>query len=230
VSYDQNGLPALSISDIKKKIHDKISDRYCRCGSLNISIAEKGSESTGLQLENAELRFSCIDLEDAEENAFDLSIATEIFASNFIEFSILSAGITRGLKVTIQLPLFSVPSSPESNAFVGSSLPSNPDNHFRSETTISELPLNDIESEKPNVRRILVVDDAKVSRTMVTRALHKVGYLNIETADDGITALELLQREDPAKCDIDLIIMDFEMPRMNGNERSMLSTFIMLAF
>lgn len=220
VSYDQNGLPDLSIADLKKKIFDNVINNYCRSGSLIVSISEKGIESDGSHLENPELRFSCIDLEEEEADSFDLSIATNIFASYFVQFSVVSSGLTKGFNITIQLPLLSLPNT-SSDALIESSSPSHKDSGFGSNITTLDLHLHEAEIEKPNLRRILVVDDSRVSRTMVARVLNKSGFKNVEMADDGITALDILQQQEPKNSDIDLIIMDFEMPRMNGPSTTM---------
>jgi signal transduction histidine kinase len=57
-------------------------------------------------------------------------------------------------------------------------------------------------------RSILVVDDEAVIRDLCVRALK--GYRTFQ-ADNGETALKLLQREE-----IDLVLTDVMMPRMNG--------------
>jgi two-component system sensor histidine kinase/response regulator len=58
--------------------------------------------------------------------------------------------------------------------------------------------------------RILVVDDNKVIRELVTRQLAKLGAES-ETAVDGKDALEKL-----AQGGFDLVLMDVQMPEMDG--------------
>lgn len=60
--------------------------------------------------------------------------------------------------------------------------------------------------------RILVVDDSSTVRKLITYVLSKGNYETIE-AGDGIEALEKL-----ALNQIDLIIADLNMPRMDGLE------------
>jgi CheY-like chemotaxis protein len=57
---------------------------------------------------------------------------------------------------------------------------------------------------------ILVVDDFDDTRLMMRLWLEKRGYRVVE-ASDGVEALEVARRESP-----DLVIMDIEMPQMNG--------------
>lgn len=59
---------------------------------------------------------------------------------------------------------------------------------------------------------ILVVDDSKMVRMMVSTALQSAGYDVLEAAD-GQLAIEQVER-----ADIQLIICDVEMPNMNGFE------------
>ena len=64
----------------------------------------------------------------------------------------------------------------------------------------------------PNLR-ILVVDDFATMRKIIKNILTQLGFKNIIEADDGTTALEVLKKEK-----VDLIISDWNMPKMNGLE------------
>ena len=59
-------------------------------------------------------------------------------------------------------------------------------------------------------KTILVVDDDAVSRELVKRRLADSGY-NLITADNGTQALNVIQKTPP-----DLILLDIQMPQMNG--------------
>jgi len=58
--------------------------------------------------------------------------------------------------------------------------------------------------------RILVVDDSPTIRKVVSAILGRGGF-SVLTAGDGLEALEVLGRES-----VDLVLLDFVMPRMNG--------------
>jgi len=60
--------------------------------------------------------------------------------------------------------------------------------------------------------RVLVVDDNKVNRLLLTRNLELMGH-RVSTAENGRVALEMLRREA-----FDLLLLDIEMPEMNGFE------------
>lgn len=63
---------------------------------------------------------------------------------------------------------------------------------------------------KPNIGRILVVDDDPLNRDMLARRLERFGHTVI-TAENGRAALGLLRQE---KCD--LVLLDILMPELNG--------------
>ena len=62
---------------------------------------------------------------------------------------------------------------------------------------------------------VLVVDDSVTVRKVTSRLLERQGY-NVQVAKDGIDAIETLQDLTP-----DLILLDIEMPRMDGFEVAM---------
>ncbi|CAE7274942.1 tcsA [Symbiodinium microadriaticum] len=83
-------------------------------------------------------------------------------------------------------------------------------------------------SKTPRIRRVLVVDDSIPTRKMVTRMLRNAGYECIEASDgqmcvDVVTASLRNESEGGGhtaddSLRIDLILLDFEMPRMTGPE------------
>jgi two-component system chemotaxis response regulator CheY len=62
---------------------------------------------------------------------------------------------------------------------------------------------------------ILVVDDSKVMRSLVQRAIRQAGYRDLEIGEaiNGIHALEQLSKESPK-----LVLSDWNMPEMSGVE------------
>ena len=58
--------------------------------------------------------------------------------------------------------------------------------------------------------RLLVVDDNKVNRLLLSRLLEQQGY-RVETAENGRVALERLHADPP-----DLMLLDIEMPELDG--------------
>ncbi len=60
--------------------------------------------------------------------------------------------------------------------------------------------------------RVLVVEDNPVNRTVAVGLLEREGH-RVTTAENGVVALERL-----AEADFDLVLMDVQMPRMDGYE------------
>jgi len=59
--------------------------------------------------------------------------------------------------------------------------------------------------------KFLVVDDFSTMRRIIKNLLHDLGYANVAEADDGNTALPMLQQGD-----YDFLITDWNMPGMPG--------------
>jgi len=61
--------------------------------------------------------------------------------------------------------------------------------------------------------KFLVVDDFSTMRRIIKNLLHDLGYPNVTEADDGKTALPMLQAGG-----FDFLISDWNMPGMSGLE------------
>ncbi|MCA9281499.1 MAG: response regulator [Phycisphaeraceae bacterium] len=59
--------------------------------------------------------------------------------------------------------------------------------------------------------KVLIVDDSKTMRSIVKNCLGGIGYSDVEEACDGQDALEKV-----AQCKPGLILLDWNMPNMNG--------------
>jgi two-component system chemotaxis response regulator CheY len=62
--------------------------------------------------------------------------------------------------------------------------------------------------------RVMSVDDSKATRQFIKRAIDVLGFEFLEAAD-GKEGIELLEREN---ANVDLILLDWNMPVMNGME------------
>ncbi len=59
--------------------------------------------------------------------------------------------------------------------------------------------------------KVLVVDDFSTMRRIIKNLLRELGFTNISEADDGSTALPMLQGGD-----FDFVVTDWNMPGMQG--------------
>lgn len=64
----------------------------------------------------------------------------------------------------------------------------------------------------PSDYTVLIVDDSKVDRTIMQKALHPLG-INVIEAVDGLQALEIIKAGDKQ---FDAVLVDIEMPKMDG--------------
>lgn len=60
--------------------------------------------------------------------------------------------------------------------------------------------------------RVLIVDDVLINRRLGRRILEKQGH-SVQTAENGMQAIERLEKED-----FDVVLMDLQMPVMDGFE------------
>ena len=61
--------------------------------------------------------------------------------------------------------------------------------------------------------QVLLVDDSLMARRMITRTLNKMGIENIGEAENGRSAIPMIEQHD-----YDLILTDYNMPEMDGHE------------
>lgn len=70
----------------------------------------------------------------------------------------------------------------------------------------------------PSNTKFLVIDDFSTMRKIIKKTLNELGYTNIEEADDGATALPLIQAAQAKGEPYGFIISDWNMPQMQGIE------------
>jgi adenylate cyclase len=78
---------------------------------------------------------------------------------------------------------------------------------------LGEVGAADIQAPPLSASRILVVDDSSLMRMGLTRSLKQLGFEQISAATNGKEALARIMSES-----FDLILLDIEMPGMNGLE------------
>ena len=66
--------------------------------------------------------------------------------------------------------------------------------------------------------RILIVEDFELVRMMLRNALNELGFFDIDEAEDGATALEMLRSALATEQPFALVFSDWNMPNMTGLE------------
>lgn len=74
-------------------------------------------------------------------------------------------------------------------------------------------PINEENVAMDTSIKILIIDDFATMRRIMKNILKQLGFKNLVEADDGTTALNILESQK-----IDLIISDWNMPKMTGIE------------
>ncbi|WP_235832285.1 response regulator [Flavobacterium zhairuonense] len=82
------------------------------------------------------------------------------------------------------------------------------------EKTIKIINEIEVDLTSNEVHKILIVEDNRINQLVTKKIIEKNNY-DCKVADDGFGALEILQKET-----FDLILMDINMPLMNGFETS----------
>ncbi|MDH5326909.1 MAG: response regulator [Gammaproteobacteria bacterium] len=83
------------------------------------------------------------------------------------------------------------------------------------ESTLYYIDPDDISTEDfvADELRVLVVDDSFTARRHISRVLNNMGIVNIQTAENGKEALDLVGKQY-----FDLLVTDYNMPEMDGGE------------
>lgn len=62
-------------------------------------------------------------------------------------------------------------------------------------------------------KKVIFVDDSLTMRRIILNALKKIGFNNITEAENGLDALEKMEKQE-----FDLVLTDWNMPEMNGEQ------------
>lgn len=128
-------------------------------------------------------------------------------------------GEPRQVSVTgFDTPTVVVHTTPSSNVLglLSPRRTSSPLRHHSKEPFRKPAPVPKLAEELP--LNILAVDDNAINRRVLQNMLNRLGYKNVETACNGIDAIEVMHRNSfaPASEAIDLVLMDLWMPHLDG--------------
>jgi len=82
-------------------------------------------------------------------------------------------------------------------------------------TTVDYIDPEEMELENYDITelKVLLVDDSSTARKHITRVLTSLGLQHIETANNGLEAVQILSSQE-----FDLIVTDLNMPEMDGQQ------------
>jgi signal transduction histidine kinase/CheY-like chemotaxis protein len=182
-------------------------------GTLRVAVKDSGAGLTTQQLEEicAEgVQFNANELQAGQGSGLGLFISKGIVEQHGGRLLVESEGLGKGVTFTVELPLFRARTADRRSSIDATILSTGTETPMQR----SENHLDDTTPQTPTYR-ILVVDDSGFNRKMVVRLLRSQDHTCSE-AEDGQVAIdkynEMVARGEPP----DAILMDFEMPVMNG--------------
>lgn len=191
-----------------RSIFEKMTNSW---GMINY-VAENGKKALEILKENSDIEIAILDYHMPEMNGVQLSqkIRENEQIKN-ISIIILTSADSREEKEK-----FSGVSIDEYGCkpIIGKKLAEMIKNVIRKKKVkkSSELIVDKIISEESDLKRILLAEDEFTNQESTKIMLEKIGY-KVSVADNGKEAVEIFKLYD-----FDLILMDIEMPKMNGRE------------
>mmetsp|Transcript_3946 Transcript_3946/g.9607 ORF Transcript_3946/g.9607 Transcript_3946/m.9607 type:complete len:927 (-) Transcript_3946:356-3136(-) len=206
-----------------------------RAGSIQISIKDSGVGLTSDQVEqlfSEGIQFNANKLQHGGGSGLGLNIAKGFVEQQSGKISAASDGPGCGTCFMIELPLYEFPvdeveqilddmASTVSPQTVGTS--SVTTSGHRNLNGNSSTTKNVTKKKKNTCRRILVAEDVDSSRKMLIRLLERAGH-DCVPARNGKDAVDIIEKDmqdaanDPDHAVIEVVLMDFEMPILNGPE------------
>lgn len=171
-------------------------------GRAQVTIKDTGAGLSSDQITKLfsdGLQFNVNQLQAGQGSGLGLFIAKGIVEQHSGTLTVASEGLGYGTAFTVTLPLWEVVASVAS-----------PKCEDEWESTRSSPNSCDIPSW-----RILIVDDVQSNRKLLTRLLEAAGHI-CEQATDGKNAVEMVKQSVKTGESYDCILMDYEMPVMDG--------------
>ena len=188
-----------------------------RAGSIRIAVIDSGaglSEEQLAQICSEGVQFNANQLQAGGGSGLGLYISKGLAEQHGGTLTVTSEGLGRGSTFTLELPLF------KSDLNLSSSSSSSTRSTVTADRPVSGS-ISEVESggeASPSRTRkfhILVVDDASSNRKFLVRILQNKGFV-CYSAEDGQKGVDAFLRLRSEGTQLDAVVMDFEMPVMNG--------------
>lgn len=170
-----------------------------KSGMLEVKVTDSGAGMSKEQLAKLfqqGMQFNVNELQCGQGSGLGLYIAKGIVEQHGGKLTAWSEGLGCGTTFTMTIPLYHI-KEPEQTQLVNESF-SWSQKSFRQSNLY-----------------ILIVDDATTNRKLLKRLLENRGH-TCDEAEDGHVAVEMVQEATGKKKPYDMILMDYEMPTMNG--------------
>lgn len=196
------------------KLHKDIPAEVTRRGTVTIDFIDEGVGMTPEQVNTVfedGTQFDANKLQAGGGSGLGLNIARGIVLEHGGTLSCSSLGLGKGSTFTLTTSLFS-----ENCLVLSTPSPTNGVPAIEEETPDEENALESTEFSIP-LFRILVVDDSVTNRKLCQRLLERSGHTT-EGACDGREAVNMVKSSMKTGNLFDCILLDYEMPVMNGPE------------
>lgn len=165
---------------------------------LRIEVTDTGAGMAPHQIKNLfkeGVQFDVNELQSGQGSGLGMYITKGIIQQHGGTLAASSEGKGHGTTFVVTLPLYDIPDTPEPEQ--------------------ASPPKRTLHWNKLEPLRILVVDDAGVNRKLVVRLLQRQRHI-CEEAENGLVAVEHVRALEGER--YHCILMDYEMPEMNGHE------------
>lgn len=190
-------------------------NRFPRAGSIVLLVKDSGA---GMRLEDQKnlfkegMQFQANKLQAGGGSGLGLWISKGVVNLHKGSLTAMSEGEGKGSTFRLELPAYRVP--PTSDLVY-----KEPVGQEKAESSMSTTIMTQDVYAMHRPVNILIVEDATSTRKVLCRLLGHAGYNCLE-AFDGQDCLDKLAQFAQENVVVDIILMDFEMPRLNGPKTS----------
>lgn len=191
--------------------------RFIRSGRVRIDVKDSGIGMTGEQLEKLfgqGVQFNVNELQAGKGSGLGLWITKGLVEQHKGKLAASSEGLGSGSTFSCTLPIYHVPDTTLPSNLLHLKVENAKPFATRNRDKTESGPIDDPELTSGQVR-VLIVDDAALNRKMLSRLLTNRGYL-CDEAENGEDAVNMVKKAMGAERCYDSILMDYEMPVMDG--------------
>lgn len=195
------------------KLHNGKIVKIQQAGRIKLEVTDSGAGMSPDQVRKTfqqGIQFNRNKLQNGQGSGLGLFIAKGIAEQHHGSLHVCSPGLGQGTTFILSLPIYHVIDGVDERF------------DFTNDVSVHEIVAesnmitrNTKDTVPPTSLRVLVVDDSATNRRLLVRWLHNRGH-SCHEACDGVEAVEMVRRSLSDQEPYDTILMDYEMPRLNG--------------
>ena len=175
-------------------------EEFKHVGDFVVSVTDTGPGLTTQhqqQMFQEGVQFNANELQAGGGSGLGMWISKEIVKQHGGSVKVFSEGLGKGCTFSVAVPAL----QPVKEGYQNVTLVPTYSDEI-SDLTTTKLP-----------RRVLLVDDSAMSLKILSRLLQNIGVRDVSVVHDGKECLDVVRKSSET---FDLIVMDFEMPVLNG--------------